>query len=119
MPTQANQNVHAKLARMRRAPHAATRLAEMFGAALIRLRTTAQSEAEALVENERRELADGLDAVARVTEFAAQLIARFVPPASRENEHGKLRKLLMNVARVKTRNERRKRDDKDRGGDER
>ncbi|MBC7146172.1 MAG: hypothetical protein H5U24_12310 [Thioclava marina] len=119
MPTQANQNVRAKLARMRRAPHAAVRMAEMFGAALIRLRTTAQSEAEALVENERSELAEGLDAVTRVTNFAAELIARFVPPASRENEHGKLRKLLMNVARVKTRNERRKRDDKGRSGDER
>ncbi|KFE33545.1 hypothetical protein DW2_17752 [Thioclava atlantica] len=118
-PVQANENVRAKLARMRRAPHAAVRMAEMFGAVLTRLRATAQDEAETLVENERRELAEGLDAVARVTNFAAELIARFVPPASRENEHGKLRKLLMNVARVKTRNERRKRDDKSRGGDER
>lgn len=118
-PVQANENVRAKVARMRRAPHAAVRVAEVFGAALTRLRTTARDEAEASVECERCELADGLDAVARVTEFAAQLIARFVPPASRENEHGKLRKLLITVARAKTRNERRKRDDKGRGGDER
>ncbi|MPQ92376.1 hypothetical protein [Thioclava sp. JE_KL1] len=118
-PVQANENVRAKLARMRRAPHAAVRMAEMFGAALTHLKTIAQSEAEASVENERRELAEGLNAVTRVTSFAAELIAPFVPPQSRENEHGKLRKLLMTVARVKTRNERRKRDEKGRSGDER
>ncbi len=116
---QANENVRAKLTRMRRAQHSAMRMAERFGTAITRLRTTAKAEAEESIASERRQLSEGLEAVARVTEFAGQLIAHFVPKAAQAREHQTLDDILNKVARTKVQKARRERDEKRRGGDER
>ncbi|MEX1663603.1 hypothetical protein AB4874_18600 [Thioclava sp. 15-R06ZXC-3] len=91
----------AMLAKMRAVPKAALHVAGIFGAALSRMRRKAKKEANAELERERSQLIKGLKAVDSVVAIASRLIKTFVPPNQQDQERGKLKETLKDVARAK------------------